>query len=126
MWSKNIIENKSFYEEISKICKKEILIKHVWSLYNLLEGDDNKYIEMQEGKKKQKNNNNIIKKNNEFEINTSSNQNIINENIINDDSINDDIINDDSLNEEDEEDEKDEEEEESIEVYDEERENEDL
>ena len=115
LWNKNIIENKSFYEEISKICKEEILIKHVWSLYNLLEGDYNKYIEMQEGKKKQ-NNNNIIKENNEFKINTNNNQNIINDNSINKEE-----------NEEDEEDEKvEEDEEESKEDNDEERDKDEL
>ena len=78
LWNKNILENKLFEEEIEKICKDEILIKHCWSLYNLLEGDDNKYEEMVHNKK---NNKNRINENNEHEINTSSiNQNNINYN----------------------------------------------
>ena len=92
LWNKKILEEKTFEEEIERICKNEILIKHCWCLYNLLEGDENKYEKMNQNKKN-KNINRIIEEN-EFEINTSSNQkNLRDNNIIEEDEDeNDDYI----------------------------------
>ena len=80
LWNKKILEEKTFEEEIERICKNEILIKHCWCLYNLLEGDENKYEKMNQNKKN-KNINRIIEEN-EFEINTSSNQKNLRDNNI--------------------------------------------
>ena len=103
LWDKNILKDKLFEEEIEKICKEEILIKHCWCLYNLLEGDDNKYEKMNQAKKIRNNSNRIIE-GNEFEINTSSNKNnFINNNIIEDDEDEDEIFNQEEEKEDDEE-----------------------
>ena len=72
-------------------------------MYNLLEGDDNKYEKMNQAKKIRNNSNRIIE-GNEFEINTSSNKNnFINNNIIEDDEDEDEIFNQEEEKEDDEE-----------------------
>ena len=38
-WTKEIVEDPSFYTEINKLFKDDVLISHAWKIYNLLEGD---------------------------------------------------------------------------------------
>jgi len=40
LWSKTIMDDILFYEEIDQICKNDILIGHCYDLYNILEGDN--------------------------------------------------------------------------------------
>ena len=74
LWNKDILDKNLFYEEIDKICKPEIIIGHSWNLYNILEGDKEKNVEMFLKKKKE-----IIEdEDKEFEMKKDSNQNRMN------------------------------------------------
>ena len=80
LWNKDIINNISFDEEIDKIFKNKILIGHCWNLLQTLEENLNKYKKDIQKQRNQQKISNL--ENNEFEINTNSEQNIINNNII--------------------------------------------
>ena len=51
LWSKTIMDNNSFYEEIDQICKNNILIGHCYDLYNILEGDNDIEIYIEKNEK---------------------------------------------------------------------------
>ena len=46
LWNYNLVNNKTFLDEIDTIFKYEILVGHCWKLYNLLEGENNTLEEM--------------------------------------------------------------------------------
>jgi len=75
LWNFNLVNNKSFHDEIDAIFKYEILVGHCWKLYNLLEGENNTLEEMLQRQRNRTNNNNI--NNNE---NAQNNDNVINTN----------------------------------------------
>ena len=77
LWNFNLVNNKSFHDEIDAIFKYEILVGHCWKLYNLLEGENNTLEEMLQRQRNLTNNNNINNngnaQNNDNVINTNSN-----------------------------------------------------
>jgi len=75
LWNYNLVNNKSFLEEIDIIFKYEILVGHCWKLYILLEGENNTLEEMLQRQRNHANNNNIITNGN-----TQNNSNVINAN----------------------------------------------
>ena len=80
LWSKEIMDNGSFYGEIDQICKDDILIGNSWKLYNLLDGDSilNEMIKIKDNKPNENQNNNIINEpNRNIEENADNNQNNI-------------------------------------------------
>ena len=92
LWSKEIINNNLFSEEIDQICQDDILIGNCWKLYNLLDGDSllNEIIKIKEKKKES----------------TEQNDNNINSNQIEANNIEEEQNIDEEQNEEDEENEK--------------------
>ena len=80
-WSKEIADNDEKYNELMKICHKDIKIGNAWDLYNALDGDIilNKYIEKSKKKENENNDDDNIKKedkkeNKYDEINTDETQ----------------------------------------------------
>ena len=80
LWTQQNVESEAFQREKDEIIKDDILICHCWMFYNILDGDNflNKEINKnKEERQKQKHEVYDINekvKNEEFEINTSSNQ----------------------------------------------------
>ena len=70
LWSKEIMDNGSFYGEIDQICKDDILIGNSWKLYNLLDGDSilNEIIKIKDNTSNENQNQN--------NINSEANQNV--------------------------------------------------
>jgi hypothetical protein len=80
-WSKEIADNDEKYNELVKICHKDIKIGNAWDLYNALDGDIilNKYIEKSKKKENENNDDDNMKKedkkeNKYDEINTDETQ----------------------------------------------------
>ena len=80
-WSKEIADNDEKYNELMKICHKDIKISNAWDLYNALDGDIilNKYIEKSKKKENENNDDDNMKKedkkeNKYDEINTDETQ----------------------------------------------------
>ena len=77
LWNYNLVNNKSFIDEIDAIFKYEILVGHCWELYNILEGENNTLEEILQRQRNYANNNNINNngnaQNNGNVINTNSN-----------------------------------------------------
>ena len=78
LWTQEIVESEAFQREKDEIIREDILICHCWMLYNILDGDNLLEKEINRNKEeKQKHEENIEnekEKNDEFEINTDSNQ----------------------------------------------------
>ena len=71
LWSKEIINNNLFSEEIDQICQDDILIGNCWKLYNLLDGDSllNEIIKIKEKKKESTEQNDTNINSNQIEAN---------------------------------------------------------